>query len=100
MVVYICNVCNLYIFDESQGDSKYNIAANSTIDDISDSWRCPVCEAKKDALKELLEGGVTAAKKKYQKSLVTSSTPKGKQLTILFFMTARSNKWPQRALRG
>jgi isopentenyl diphosphate isomerase/L-lactate dehydrogenase-like FMN-dependent dehydrogenase/rubredoxin len=82
MVVYICNVCNLYIFDESQGDSKSNIAANSTIDGIPDSWRCPVCEAKKDSLKKLPEGEITAANKKYQDFLATPNNPKGKQLTL------------------
>ena len=48
MTVYICNVCNVYVFDEEQGEPSNDISPNTSLADLPEAWRCPVCGAEKD----------------------------------------------------
>jgi len=47
---YICNVCNNYEYDVSQGDQQTGLKAGTQYDAFPDSWKCPVCQAGKDHL--------------------------------------------------
>jgi 4-hydroxymandelate oxidase len=83
MAVYICNECNLYIFDESEGEGTLNIPPNTPKQKIASTWRCPVCGTSKDALTLLPESDIPAAREKYQQHLATSNTSQEKQLTLV-----------------
>jgi isopentenyl diphosphate isomerase/L-lactate dehydrogenase-like FMN-dependent dehydrogenase/rubredoxin len=88
MTVYICNVCDLYILDDEEGDPNTGIKPNTPLDSIPDSWRCPVCGATKEALVEVGEKDIKTVKKKYSehlsksKSVSKASKDAGNNLTL------------------
>lgn len=52
-VVYACGVCD-FVYDETVGDSRSNIAAGTKWEDVSSNFVCPSCHitAKADFVKE------------------------------------------------
>ncbi len=45
---YGCRSCG-YIYDPAKGDSKNNIPAGTSFEDVSvDDWHCPVCGVRKN----------------------------------------------------
>jgi rubredoxin len=45
---YLCVACG-YIFDEIEGDKDHGIAPNTSFEELSESYSCPVCAAGKDS---------------------------------------------------
>lgn len=43
---YECGACG-YVYEPVRGDSGSNIAAGTSFTDIPETWRCPVCGARK-----------------------------------------------------
>ncbi|WP_029521073.1 rubredoxin [Persephonella sp. IF05-L8] len=41
-----CKVCG-YIYDPEKGDEKRAISPGIRFEELSDKWRCPVCEYPK-----------------------------------------------------
>ena len=53
---YICSYCNIYVYDEEEeGDPKTKLDRGTKLDEIPDSWFCPVCGMPKEYLKEVRE---------------------------------------------
>ena len=52
---YLCNICNVFEYDESRGDFKTGIKPGTKPEDFPDDWRCPICQADKTHLKPLKE---------------------------------------------
>ena len=52
---YRCNICNIFEYDDSRGDSNTNIKPGITPKDFPDEWKCPICQADKTHLKPLNE---------------------------------------------
>ena len=50
---YICTYCNTYAYDEDKGDPDINLKPGTSIQDIPDSWLCPVCGMPKEYLQEI-----------------------------------------------
>ncbi|WP_083804495.1 alpha-hydroxy-acid oxidizing protein [Methanobacterium lacus] len=48
---YICSYCNIYIYDEEKGDLETKLEPGTTLEEIPDSWLCPVCGMPKEYLK-------------------------------------------------
>ncbi len=44
---YECRVCG-YLYEPSKGDGKNNISPQTPFDNLPQTWRCPVCGAKKN----------------------------------------------------
>jgi len=59
MTRYRCNVCNVFEYDDSQGDSATGIMVGTKPDDFPEGWKCPVCSADKTHLMPIGEGGGT-----------------------------------------
>ncbi len=55
MVKWLCEVCNIYVYDEEKGDPLTGISPNTEVSDFPDSWRCPVCGATKNRLVRISE---------------------------------------------
>jgi 4-hydroxymandelate oxidase len=55
MTRWVCTVCNIYVYDEEQGDPITGIRPKTLPKDFPNSWRCPVCGATKDKLAEIPE---------------------------------------------
>ena len=55
MTRYKCDICNVYEYDGSKGDSKLGIDPGTKPEDFPDDWICPICGATKDHLKEQKE---------------------------------------------
>lgn len=45
---YECRACG-YVYEPEKGDDKHDIAPGTPFAEISSTWRCPVCGAKKSA---------------------------------------------------
>ena len=50
---YICTYCNTYAYDEDKGDPDTNLKPGTSLEDIPDSWLCPVCGMPKEYLQEI-----------------------------------------------
>ena len=59
MTRYRCNVCNVFEYDDSQGNSAASIMVGTKPDDFPEGWKCPVCFADKTHLMPIGEGGGT-----------------------------------------
>lgn len=55
MTRYRCNVCNVFEYEETRGDSDTNIKPGTKPEEFPDEWRCPICGADKTHLMPLKE---------------------------------------------
>ncbi|MFX0053349.1 MAG: alpha-hydroxy-acid oxidizing protein [Candidatus Hermodarchaeota archaeon] len=55
MLYFICTYCNAYVYDEQAGDPESGLAPGTTLADIHDDWRCPICKQPKEYLQEIAE---------------------------------------------
>ena len=53
---YECKACG-YIYEPQIGDSRAQIAKDTAFVDLPDTWRCPVCGAKKPVFVNIGPGG-------------------------------------------
>ena len=49
---YECSACG-YVYEPEKGDSKHDIAPGTSFEDLSVSWRCPVCGVRKSAFRNI-----------------------------------------------
>lgn len=49
---YECAACG-YVYQPTKGDNTSNIAAGTAFEELPDSWRCPVCGARKQRFSNL-----------------------------------------------
>jgi len=47
MTRYRCNICNVYEYDDTRGDSVTEIKPGIKPEDFPDDWRCPICKSDK-----------------------------------------------------
>lgn len=52
---YRCNVCNIFEYDETRGDSNTNIKPGTKPEEFPDDWRCPICGSDKTHLAPIKE---------------------------------------------
>ncbi|WP_406661785.1 rubredoxin [Methanolobus sp. ZRKC3] len=50
MTKYTCNVCNVFEYDEDEGNADTGIEAGTKPEDFPDDWECPICGADKSHL--------------------------------------------------
>jgi rubredoxin len=43
-----CKIC-WHVYDPARGDEVWQIAAGTSFEQLPEHWRCPVCDAAKDA---------------------------------------------------
>ncbi|MBW4624333.1 MAG: rubredoxin [Brasilonema octagenarum HA4186-MV1] len=53
---YECRSCG-YVYEPEKGDDKRDIAPGTGFAEISSTWRCPVCGAKKSAFANIGPAG-------------------------------------------
>ncbi|MGP8023980.1 MAG: alpha-hydroxy-acid oxidizing protein [Methanobacterium sp.] len=56
---FLCHNCNVFVYDEERGDPKLNLKPGTKVEDIPDTYRCPVCGAIKCCLHPLGEETVS-----------------------------------------
>ena len=54
-VRYRCNVCNVFEYEETRGDSNTSIKPGTKPEEFPDEWRCPICGADKSHLMPIKE---------------------------------------------
>ncbi len=47
MTKYRCNICNVYEYDDTRGDSVTEIKPGIKPEDFPDDWKCPICRSDK-----------------------------------------------------
>jgi len=82
MAIYLCTVCNLYVYDEKKGDSKLNLIPGTPFDSIHDSFRCPICSAKKESFRKLSKNEEKKAVERY-KTFIEKTISKGDEITLV-----------------
>ncbi|MFN3927457.1 MAG: rubredoxin [Pseudanabaenaceae cyanobacterium] len=50
--LFECPVCG-YVYTPSEGDSKRGIKAGTAFADLPETWRCPVCNTRKEKFKDI-----------------------------------------------
>ena len=50
---YRCNICNVFEYDTTIGDSQRGIKPGTRPEDFPDDWRCPICDSDKTQLQPL-----------------------------------------------
>jgi len=50
MVLYRCNVCNVFEYDPARGNSLTGIRPGTELRDFPDDWKCPICASDKTHL--------------------------------------------------
>ena len=53
MTKYICDVCNDYTYDDTEGDEKLGIKVGTKPEDFPKDWVCPVCFSDKTHMKKI-----------------------------------------------
>jgi len=53
MVKYRCNVCKVYEYDETRGNSPTGIKPGTNLKDFPENWKCPICKSDKTHLKPI-----------------------------------------------
>jgi len=74
-------VCNLYIYNEKKGDLKSNLTPETSFDSINDSFRCPICNAKKESFRKLSKNEEKKAVERY-KNYSEKTIQKGDEVTL------------------
>lgn len=70
MAKYRCDVCNVFEYDDSRGDSPTGMKPGTTPNEFPDNWKCPICKSdkshivpvKEEVKSEEMKGTVTCAK--------------------------------------
>ena len=62
--------CKAFVYDEEKGDAKLNLNPGTKVEDIPDSYRCPVCGAIKCCLHRI-NGGEEPSKQVGEKGPVS-----------------------------
>ena len=77
---FFCDVCRMYVYDESLGDPQKGLAARTLVDTLPWSWCCPVCGAPKNSLRASTLANGFVHKEKCSK--LTENT-KGKEVHVV-----------------
>ncbi len=51
MTKYRCDVCNVFEYDDTRGNSLTGIKPGTKPEDFPDDWKCPICASDKSHLK-------------------------------------------------
>ncbi len=55
MTKYRCDVCNVFEYDDTRGNSITGIKPGTKPEDFPDDWKCPICASDKSHLKPVKE---------------------------------------------
>ncbi len=50
---FLCIYCNLYVYDEERGDISTTLKPGTTLVNIPEDWKCPICGQSKSQLKNI-----------------------------------------------
>ncbi len=83
-----CGVCG-YVYEPKVGDTKRQIVPGTPFDDLSVTWRCPVCNAKKQSFRDI--GSASEGASGFEENMgygfgVNTLTPSQKNLLIFGFL--------------
>ncbi|MFN5857404.1 MAG: rubredoxin [Pseudanabaenaceae cyanobacterium] len=83
-----CGVCG-YVYEPKVGDTKRRIVPGTPFDDLSVTWRCPVCNAKKQSFRDI--GSAAEGASGFEENMgygfgVNTLTPSQKNLLIFGFL--------------
>jgi glutamate synthase domain-containing protein 2 len=79
MAKYRCDVCKVFEYDDSRGDSKAGIDPGTKPKEFPESWRCPICDSKREHLKPIHEKKEV---KTFKQTLVCPSCGKEHEISI------------------
>ncbi|HMK95825.1 MAG TPA: alpha-hydroxy-acid oxidizing protein [Candidatus Limnocylindrales bacterium] len=69
----MCGFCGSFAFDEEKGDSRAELPPGIKLEDIPETWRCPVCGHWKGDLKEISDQEYAQTRAKYEKNYPATS---------------------------
>lgn len=79
MAKFRCNVCNVFEYNDTQGDSKTDVKPGMKPKDFPDSWKCPICGADKTHQKPINEKIIS---KKIKKGITCPACGKKSEIEI------------------
>lgn len=64
---YLCMYCSVFVFDNEKGDKNAGLVPGIKIENIPETWKCPVCGQPKSYLTEIGEEEFNKKKPNYDK---------------------------------
>lgn len=61
----VCRFCNVFAYDIEKGDDLAGLAPSTSIQEIPEDWRCPVCGKAKTYLSPIDESEYPAKRASY-----------------------------------
>jgi glutamate synthase domain-containing protein 2 len=55
VAIYRCNICRVYEYDETRGDSNLSLKPGTDPGDFPEDWKCPICKSDITHLKSVEE---------------------------------------------
>jgi len=78
---FVCGFCGSFAFDEDKGDSGAELPPGIKMEEIPESWRCPICGHWKGNLKEISDQEYALTRAKYEKNYPPTSEKPLKDIT-------------------
>ena len=66
---FVCRFCNVFAFESEEGDEAAGLAPGTTVQEISEGWKCPVCNKAKAYLKPIPEKDYAGRRASYMEFL-------------------------------
>ncbi len=79
MAKYRCDVCKVFEYDDSRGDSKAGIEPGTKPKEFPENWHCPICDSNREHLKPIHEKKEV---KTFKQTLVCPSCGKEHEISI------------------
>lgn len=81
---YECAACG-YVYEPTKGDNTSNIAPGTAFEELPDSWRCPVCGARKNRFNNLgPKGNPSGFKENLKYGFGVNSLTPGQKNILIF----------------
>ena len=93
LLKFMCGFCRSFTFDDEKGDLTAELPSGTKLEEIPQTWRCPVCGHWKGNLKEISEQEFIPARAKYERNYPPANEKPVKDITYYRDM-------PESSLRG
>jgi len=70
---FVCGFCGSFAFDAEKGDLRAELPPGIKLEEIPESWRCPVCGHWKGNLKEISDQDYDETRAKYERNYPPTS---------------------------
>lgn len=82
---FVCFNCNVFVFDEDLGDDNADLLPGTTLVNIPQGWRCPVCSHSRSSLKTISDQAFNEKKAQYEKLYAKKNSDQKRKKNIAYY---------------